>query len=240
MNLLSMISLKRWFHQWMSPKWFLQKAPNWQKTFGVLALLLLVIGVIWGLGIAPEERYQGNSYRIIFIHVPAAILAQSVYLMMAVAAVVLLVWRVKLATTFIAQAAPIGASFAILALVTGAIWGKPTWGPWWFADARIISTMILVFLYWGIIALNSALKDSPVVGKAMAMLAIVGSINIPIIKYSVEWWYTLHQPATFSVTGKAAMDMSMALPLIIMIVGFYCFFAWCVIRRMCLKIKLND
>ncbi len=230
---------KRWFHQWMSAKWFLQKAPQWQWWLGLLALMLLMIGTVWGLAIAPEEKFQGNSYRIIFIHVPAAILAQSIYVMMAIAGVVLIVWRVKLSTLFITQSASIGASFGILAIVTGAIWGKPTWGTWWFPDARIISTLILVFLYWGIIALHSALKERDIAGKAIAILAVVGSINIPIIKYSVEWWYTLHQPATFSVTGKMAMPMSMWLPLLIMVLGYYCFFGYCILRRMSNQIQLN-
>ena len=117
-------SIKRWFHQWMSAKWFLQKAPNWQFCFGLLAVLLLIVGTVWGLAIAPEEKYQGNSYRIIFIHVPAAILAQSIYLMMATAGIVLLVWRVKLSTVFITQSAPIGASFALLAILTRCYLGQ--------------------------------------------------------------------------------------------------------------------
>ncbi|HMW84061.1 MAG TPA: heme ABC transporter permease, partial [Pseudomonadales bacterium] len=179
----------------------------------------------------PPDYLQGNSFRIIYIHVPAAILAQSGYLLMALAGGIGLIWRIKLAEMVAKSCAPIGASFTFLALVTGAIWGKPTWGTWWVWDARITSMLILLFLYCGVIALQSAIDNATTAARAAAILALVGVVNIPIIKYSVEWWHSLHQPATFRLTEKPAMPMEMWLPLLVMVVGYYLFFAAALLQR---------
>jgi len=183
---------------------------------------------VWGLAFAPEDYQQGNSYRIMYVHVPAAILAQSSYVMMASAAVVFLVWKIKLADIAMQCAAPIGATVTFIALVTGAIWGKPTWGTYWVWDARLTSTLVLFFLFIGVIALRSAMESREAAGRAAAVLAVVGVINLPIIKFSVNWWFTLHQPASFSLTEKPAMPAEMWLPLLVMVIGYYLFFftAW--------------
>ena len=220
-----------WFHKWGSPKWFYEVSASWLTGFAWAAALLLVVGLVWGLGFAPPDYQQGNSFRIIYIHVPAAILAQSCYLMLAVAGAVGLIWKMKLADVALQQAAPIGAWMTVIALVTGSLWGKPTWGTYWVWDARLTSMLILLFLYFGVIALGQAITNRDSAAKACAVLALVGAVNIPIIKYSVEWWNTLHQPATFSITGKASMAMEMWLPLLIMIIGFYCFFAAVLLLR---------
>lgn len=198
---------------------------------GMLAALSLSCGIVWGLLFAPADYQQGNSFRIIYIHVPSAILAQSAYVMMAVAGAVGLVWKMKLADMVAKCIAPLGASMTFLALVTGSIWGKPTWGTWWVWDARLTSMLILLFLYFGVMALQSAISDRGQAAKASAVLALVGLVNIPIIKYSVEWWNTLHQPATFTITEKPAMPAEMWVPLLIMVIGFYCFFAWVLFMR---------
>lgn len=229
-----------WFHKLGSPKWFYQISSRWLPWLALAAALLLVVGLVWGLAFAPSERYQGNSYRIIFIHVPAAFLAQSIYLMLAVAGLVSLVWKMKLADVALQQAAPIGAWMTVIALVTGAIWGKPTWGSWWVWDARLTSMLILLFLYFGVIALSHAITNRDSAAKATALLAVVGVVNIPIIKYSVDWWTSLHQPATFTVTGKAAMPMEMWLPLLIMVLGFYCFFGAVLLMRMRLEVLRRE
>jgi heme exporter protein C len=184
--------------------------------------------MVWGLAFAPEDYQQGNSYRIMYVHVPAAILAQSSYVMMASAAVVFLVWKIKLADIAMQCAAPIGATVTFIALVTGAIWGKPTWGTYWVWDARLTSTLVLFFLFIGVIALRSAMESREAAGRAAAVLAVVGVINLPIIKFSVNWWFTLHQPASFSLTEKPAMPAEMWLPLLVMVIGYYLFFftAW--------------
>lgn len=219
------------FHKLGSPKWFYDISGKWLPWFAVGSALLLVVGSIWALAFAPADYQQGNSFRIIYIHVPSAILAQSCFMMMAVAGAIGLIWKMKLADMFVKAAAPIGASFTFLALLTGAVWGKPTWGTWWVWDARLTSMLILLFLYFGIMALQSAIEDSATAAKASAVLALVGMVNIPIIKYSVEWWNTLHQPATFKLTEKPAMPVEMWLPLLIMVIGFYCFFATVILLR---------
>jgi len=219
------------FHKLGSPKWFYDISGKWIPWFAGLALLSLLTGVVWALAFAPADYQQGNSFRIIYIHVPAAILAQSCFMMMAVAGAIGLVWKMKLADMFVKAAAPVGASFTFLALFTGAVWGKPTWGTWWVWDARLTAMLILLFLYFGIIALQAAIEDFAVAAKACAILALVGLVNIPIIKYSVEWWNTLHQPATFKLTEKPAMPAEMWVPLLVMVIGFYSFFAVVILLR---------
>jgi heme exporter protein C len=229
-----------WFHKLGSPKWFYEISGRWLPWLGGAAIVLLLIGSAWGLAFAPQDYQQGNSFRIIYLHVPTAILAQSIYVMLAVAGVVGLVWKMKLADVALQQAAPIGAWMTFLALLTGAVWGKPTWGAWWVWDARLTAMLILLFLYFGIIALGNAISNRDSAAKACAVLAIVGVVNIPIIKYSVEWWNTLHQPATFKLTEKPAMPVEMWAPLLVMVIGFYCFLAAVLLMRMRLEILKRE
>lgn len=222
---------KRWFHQWGSPRWFYERSQRWSFWLGWLSLIFIPVGLTWGLAFAPQDYQQGNSFRIIYLHVPAAALAQSCYLLMAIAAVVGLVWKMKVADMVLKCAAPIGASFCFLALFTGAVWGKPTWGTWWVWDARLTSMLILLFLYLGVMALGSAIQDRTTAGRAVAVLVLVGVVNLPIIKYSVEWWNTLHQPATFKLTEKPAMPAEMWMPLLVSAIGIYSFFGHCLLLR---------
>lgn len=223
--------LKTLYHKMGSPKWFYDISSQWLPWLVVIGSLLMGAGLVWGLAYAPADYLQGNSFRIIYIHVPAAIVAQSCYMLMAVAGLVALVWRMKIAFWVMRAAAPIGVSVTAIALLTGAIWGKPTWGTWWVWDARLTSMLILLFLYFGVIALHNAIEDYDLANKAAAILSIVGVINIPIIKYSVEWWNTLHQPATITLTNKPSMAPEMFIPLVFTIVGFYCWFAvWLMLR----------
>jgi heme exporter protein C len=228
------------FHKLGSPKWFYSLAGRFQFFLLVFGALFLLAGVFWGLFFAPPDYQQGDSFRIIYIHVPSAILAQSCYMMMAAAALVGLVWRMKISDVFIASAAPIGAVMTFLALFTGAVWGKPTWGTWWVWDARLTSMLLLLFLYFGVIALREAIVDSNMKEKATAILVLVGVINIPIIKYSVEWWNTLHQPATFKLTEKPAMPPEMWVPLLIVVIGIYALFTALVFYRMQADILLRE
>jgi len=217
----------KWFHKWGSPKWFYEMSGRWLPWLAISSGLLLVIGTVWGLFFAPTHWEQGDSYRIIYAHVPSAFLAQSAYVIMAVAGAIGLVWKMKLADMVAKSIAPIGTSMTILALVSGAIWGKPTWGTWWVWDARLTSMLVLLFLYLGFMALQSAITDRDQAAKSSAILALVGVVNIPIIKYSVEWWNTLHQPASLSITENPTthIDPSILYPLFIMIIGFNLFFA---------------
>ncbi|MBA1187880.1 heme ABC transporter permease [Pseudomonas entomophila] len=229
-----------WFHTWASPKGFYAFSGRLLPWLAGAATLLLLIGIVWGLAFAPEDYQQGNSFRIIYIHVPAAMLAQSCYVLLAVAGVIGLVWQIKLADVALQCAAPIGAWMTALALLTGAIWGKPTWGSWWVWDARLTSMLILLFLYVGIIALGQAISHRDSAGKACAVLAIVGVVNVPIIKYSVQWWNTLHQGATFSLTEKPAMPAQMWLPLLFTVLGLYCFFGAVLLLRMRLEVLRRE
>jgi heme exporter protein C len=223
-----MFFLKRWwqlFEQTVSPKYFYFISERFIPWLAVFAGLLITVGTVWGLAFAPADYLQGNSYRIMFVHVPAASLAMGGYFLLAICGVISLVWKVKTAEMVARAVAPIGALFCFLSLVTGGIWGKPTWGTYWVWDARLTSMLILLFLYMGIIALYNAYESSATGAKAAAILAIVGVVNLPIIKYSVVWWNTLHQGATFTMTAKPKMPAEMWLPLVLMILGFYTLFA---------------
>lgn len=224
--------LPRWFYQLASPRWCYEFTGKLLPGFAIVAMLLIVSGITWALAFAPADYQQGNSFRIIYIHVPAAILAQSCYMLMAVAGAIGLIWKMKIADMVAKSCAPIGVSIAILALATGAIWGKPTWGSWWVWDARLTSMLILLFLYLGVIALHSAIESEVTAAQSSAVLALVGLVNIPIIKYSVDWWNTLHQPATFTLTERPAMPAEMWMPLLVMVIGFYCFFAVSLMLRL--------
>ena len=223
--------LVRLYHRLGSPKWFYEMTERWIFWLALAAGGSAIVGLVLGLLYAPADYQQGDSFRIIYIHVPAALLAQSAYMMMAVAGAVYLIWRMKMAAWVAKVIAPVGAAFCLIALLTGAIWGKPTWGTWWVWDARLTSMLMLLFLYSGVMALQQAMESEEASYKAGAILALVGLVNIPIIKYSVEWWNTLHQPATLKLTEKPSMHPDMLWPLLIMIVSTYLFFALVVILR---------
>ncbi|MGB0733122.1 MAG: heme ABC transporter permease [Pontibacterium sp.] len=234
------LKMPRWFYQLASPKWSYEIMGKLLPWFAIPAAISFSIGLIWALGFAPADYQQGNSFRIIYIHVPSAILAQSCYMLMAIAGAIGLIWKMKVSDWVAKSCAPIGASMAILALVTGAVWGKPTWGAWWVWDARLTSMLILLFLYLGVMALYSAFDNEKTSAKAAAVLSLVGLVNIPIIKYSVEWWNTLHQPATFTLTEKPAMVPEMWVPLLIMVIGFYCLFSTLLMLRVRNEIIIRE
>lgn len=224
--------LKRLYHRLGSPKWFYEISARWIPWLVVLSAVGAVTGIVWGLAYAPADYLQGNSFRIIYIHVPAAILAQSAYMMMAVAGAIYLIWRMKMAAWVAKCIAPIGASFCLIALLTGAIWGKPTWGTWWVWDARLTSMLVLFFLYLGYMALNSAFDDPQRGTKASAILAMVGFVNVPIIKFSVDWWNTLHQPASILRMDGPTIHPDMLWPLFLMIGAATAYYLWVLMLRM--------
>ncbi len=230
----------QWFHEWGSPKAFYMRSGKMLPWLGFLTVLLLSAGLVWGLFLAPSDYQQGQSVRIMYVHVPAAILAQSSYVMMAVAALVALVWRIKIADAAVQTAAPIGAMMTLLALATGSLWGKPMWGTFWVWDARLTSTLILFFLFVGVLALRSASGRGRNAGRAASVLALIGLINLPVIKYSVDWWFTLHQPASFTLTERPAMPVEMWAPLLVMVLGFYSWFAFTWILRLRLEVLQRE
>jgi heme exporter protein C len=181
------------FHKLGSPPWLYAIAGAILRWLVPVTLVALVGGMVWGLLFTAPDFRQGNSYRIIYIHVPAAVVALAGYYVMAIAGAISLIWRMKMADVVMKAAAPVGAALTFIALLTGAIWGKPTWGTWWVWDARITSMLILLFLYLGVVALYEAFDNKEAAGKACAVLSLVGMVNIPIIYKSVDWWYSLQK-----------------------------------------------
>jgi len=212
------------FHQMVSPKRFYQIAGRCLPWLWIAFAVFVGYGLIDGLFIAPPDYQQGDGYRIIYFHVPAAMMSMGAYLFISINSFVFLVWKVKLADVFAKVTVPLGATFALLALLTGALWGKPMWGAWWIWDARLTSELILLLLYCGLIALRSAIPDTMRAAKASAILALVGVVDLPIIHYSVYWWHTLHQKSTILRWGQPTISLPMLYPLLAMIAAFVCYF----------------
>ncbi len=207
-----------------NPDRFMAFARWGTPLFGVLAALLMAVGLWLGFA-APEDYQQGDTVRIMFIHVPAAILASFVYLCLGVASLLSLIFRHALADAAARAAAPLGAGFTGLALLTGALWGKPMWGTWWVWDARLTSVLVLLLFYLGYIALRSAIDDETKAGRAAAILALVGLVNLPVVKFSVDWWNSLHQgSSTFFADKGDVLPPVYALPLALMVLGYMSLF----------------
>lgn len=219
------------FHRLGSPPLFYKWAGRLAPWLGGASLLLLVAGVYGALLLAPPDYQQGESYRIMFIHVPSAWMSLFIYMVMAGSAATGLIWRVKVAEVIARSSAPLGAWFTFLTLATGSLWGKPMWGTWWVWDARLTSELILLFLYLGYIALQSAIEDRRKAARASAILALVGVVNIPIIHYSVEWWNTLHQGPTVTKFDAPSIHPSMLIPLLIMALAFMLYYATAMLLR---------
>jgi heme exporter protein CcmC len=218
-------------HRLASPKYFYCLSGRVVPWLAWGSLALMLAGAYGGLVLAPPDYQQGESYRIMFVHVPSAWMSLFVYMVMAGASAIGLIWKMKLADIVARASAPLGASFTFLALATGSLWGKPMWGTWWVWDARLTSELILLFLYLGYIALQSAIEDRRVAARAGAIVALVGVVNIPIIHYSVEWWNTLHQGATLTKFDKPSIHPSMLTPLLVMVVAFMLYYGAAVLMR---------
>src|SRR6186997_2651406 len=212
------------FYRYASPATFLPVAERLAPGFAAAAALLAVAGLYVGFVVAPTDATQGEAYRIIYIHVPTAWMAMFVYLVMAFWSAIALAFNTRLSAMMAQALAPSGALMAFLALWTGAFWGRPTWGTYWAWDARMTSTLILLFLYFGVIALRNAIDDPRRADRACALLALVGAVNVPIIYFSVRWWNTLHQGASVSVTAAPKMATIMLTGMLIMSLAawFYC------------------
>ena len=222
----------KWLHPYAKTEVAYKLCERLAPWFGWFALLGLSFGAVWGLAFAPSDYQQGDSFRIIYIHVPSAMLSMGVYSGMAIAAFVGLVWQIKTAHMAVATMAPVGAVMTFIALVTGAVWGKPMWGTWWVWDARLTSELILLFLYLGVIALYTSFEDKEQGSKAAGIIAVVGVVNLPIIHYSVEWWNTLHQGATITKFDKPSIAPEMLWPLLISILGMSALCGYVVLRRL--------
>lgn len=213
-----------WFHKLSSPPYAYRTAGLVRPWLFWPAVVLMLIGAYGGLVLAPEDYQQKDAFRIIYVHVPTAILSLTIYTVMAVAAAVGIIWRIKLAHAVAAACAPVGAWFTAACLVTGSIYGKPMWGTWWEWDPRLTSELILLFLYLGYMALRASFDDTQRADRASAILAIVGVVNVPIVKYSVVWWNSLHQGPSISKLAAPSIEGSMLWPLLIMLLAFALFF----------------
>ena len=217
------LSMWKLVYQLASPKLFYIKTKNCINYLLLLSNILFVVGVLWGLFFAPADYQQGDAFRIIYIHVPCAFLSMSLYAAMGCMAVSLLVWRVKIAGILLKSIAQTGALMTLLALITGSIWGKPMWGTWWIWDARLTSELVLLMMYSAILAVHYAFDAKDKAEKVIAVLSLVGLIDLPIIHYSVYWWNTLHQGATLTVFSKPKIAPNMIGPLYVMIFAFLCY-----------------
>ncbi|NYZ61254.1 heme ABC transporter permease CcmC [Luteimonas deserti] len=204
----------RWFHQLGSPPVFDRFARRWAPWAFALALTTLGVGLYGALFVVPADYQQGDSFRILYIHVPSAWMSLMVFAVMAGYGAIALIWRIKLCEILAMACAPIGAAFTVITLATGSIWGRPMWGAWWSWDPRLTTELILLFLYLGVIGLYGAIEDRRAAARAASLLAIVGVALLPVIRYSVVWWDSLHQGQTIRVFGESTIDASMAWPLV--------------------------
>jgi heme exporter protein C len=220
-----------WFYRLASPPGFYRFTERLAPWLAGVGGLMLACGWFAGLVLAPADYQQGEAFRIIYVHVPAAALSLSVYTGMALAGAIALIWRLKLAECVLLAAAPVGASLTALALITGMLWGKPMWGAYWVWDARLTAELVLLFLYLGVMLIGDAIEDPRRAARAAAWLAIVGVVNVPIVKYSVDWWNSLHQGSTVLAFQKPTISLEMALPLYACLLGTLLWVVHAVLRR---------
>lgn len=223
--------LLRWFHQLGSPPTFDRFAARWAPWAYGLGGAVMLVGLYLALFSVPPDYQQGDSFRILYIHVPSAWMSMAVFALMALYAAIALIWRIKLCEILAMACAPSGAAFTLVTLLTGAIWGKPMWGTWWSWDPRLTTELILLFLYLGVMGLYGAIDDRRSAARAAGLLAIVGVVLLPVIRYSVVWWNSLHQGQTIRVFGESSMDPSMIAPLLWMVVGTKLWFVGALLAR---------
>jgi heme exporter protein C len=220
--MISTLAQTGWL-RYASPRPFYRLAGKMIPGFAIAAILFVMPGIQIALFVAPTDAVQGEVYRIMFVHVPAAWMSMLLYLVMAVYAGLGLVLNARLSAMMARAIAPTGGLFTALALITGALWGRPTWGAWWVWDARLTSELILLFLYLGFMSLHGAIDDTRRADRACAVLALAGVVNIPVIYFSVQWWYTLHQGASLSFGSGVSMDASMLTGILVMTLAFWCY-----------------
>lgn len=220
-------------HRFANPTRFLRLVQYVQPWSFAVAALAIAAGLVWGLLFAPPDYQQGDSVRIMYVHVPSAWMALFVYANMALASAVALIWRHAVADLVAKASAPIGAGFTFVCLLTGSLWGKPMWGAWWVWDARLTSVLILFFLYLGYMALWNAIDDPSKAARAASILALVGAVNLPIIKFSVDWWNTLHQPASVLTLSGPKIHPDILWPLLLMGLGFTAYY----IALLCVRVR---
>ena len=219
------------FNWLANPNRFSKLTGNLQLPLIILSTTMILLGLYYGLFDSPEDYQQGDAVRIMYVHVPSAWLASFLFFSLAISCIFYLVWKHPLADLISNAIAPIGAIFSVLTLVTGSLWGKPMWGTWWVWDARLTSMLILFFFYLGYMLLSNAFERKIDGSKSASVLAIIGLINLPIIKFSVDWWHTLHQPSSILRMDGPSIDKEMLLPLTLMMVGFSLFSIFLIITN---------
>ncbi len=226
-------------HKFANPARFMRLSTKLLPWLATATVISLAVGLYLSFFVAPADYQQGETVRIMFVHVPSAWMAMACYSFMALASLVGFVWKHPLADMSAKAAAPIGACFTFAALVTGSLWGKPMWGTWWVWDARLTSVLVLFFLYLGYMALWQAIDDQTKAAKAAAILALVGFVNVPIIKFSVDWWNTLHQPASIVRLDGPSIHPDMLWALLVMILAFTLYFATMLLLRVRREVNLR-
>jgi len=227
-------------HKLGSPPWFYNFTGKFIPWFWLIFGVLTVWGLYLGLVKAPADYLQGESVRIIYLHVPAAWMSMLIYMMMAIMAFIALVWRIRIVEILAMASAPIGAAFTIVTLTAGSLWGRPTWGTYWVWDARLTSELVLLFLYLGVIGLYNAIDEPRKAARAACLLSLVGAVNLPIIHYSVKWWNTLHQGSSVSLLGGSSIDASILVPMLIMAIATKFFYAANLLTRARVKLLEQD
>lgn len=217
--LLEQVLIRMIMKQLLSPQFFYAKSANIIAALVLGSGLFLSYGLLAGLFLAPIDYQQKDAVRIMYVHVPCAILSLSIYTIIGIMSIIFLIWKIKMADVIAEVSASFGAAVTVIALVSGSLWGKPMWGTWWVWDARLTSELILLFLYLGYLGLRSSIVDQQIASKVAAILAVVGLIDIPIIHYSVNWWNTLHQGASISKFAKPSIDLAMLYPLLSTLLG---------------------
>jgi len=220
-----------WFNQTGSPPRFDHFARRWSTPTLFIATVLMAIGIYGALLVVPADYKQGDSFRILYIHVPAAWMSLMIFVIMAIQSAIALIWRIKISELLAMASAPIGAVFTAITLISGSVWGKPTWGTWWTWDPRLTSELVLLFLFLAVIGLYTAIEDRRAAGRAACFMAIVGVVNVPIVHFAVTWWNTLHQGQTIRLIGPSKMDGSMLWPLIVLVIATKLWYVGSVLRR---------
>jgi heme exporter protein C len=227
-------------HKLGSPAYFYNFAGKFIPFFWAIFLVLTAIGMYQAFFVVPADYQQGQSFRILYLHVPAAWMSLLAYIIMAVCAFIALVWRIRIVEILAMCSAPVGAAFTAVTLVAGSLWGRPTWGTYWVWDARLTSELVLLFLYLGVIGLYNAIDEPRKAARAACLLALVGAVNLPIIHYSVKWWNTLHQGSSISLMGGSSIDGSMLMPLLIMSIAVKFYFGANLLTRARVKLLEQD
>jgi heme exporter protein C len=213
-----------------TPKVFYQVVERTHFWLFFIALFCIILGWLWGFGFSPQDYQQGDSVRIMYIHVPSAFLSLFIYGMMATASLLTMVWQIKIAALMQKACAEVGAVMTLLALVTGSVWGKPTWGTWWVWDARLTGELVLLFIYFSLLAIEHSLGRNKASDKIFAMLCWIGLLDLPIIHYSVQWWNTLHQGSSLLTFAKPKIHLSMLYPLLFSLIGMLLFSLWSILK----------